>query len=835
MKIDSILTEGVLVKQRILEDNTYKQFYKLGLALNEAAMTQSQIKQVFQAVADGAAGGANVKQAGDDAVSNRTILGKGADIGAKVADAFNGLKTAISQSGPVSGLDVMFDKLQGQILKAAGGNKGKVGQALQWYRELSKVPGMQMAVKTIILGLAGLSGAGLGGAALVAGIATIDKLLQGDKLSSSIWSGVKAGATTAAVGAAGKAMQGADAGQGLPDHPSAASDYGTGTYNGETPGADGQFDLPAADAAENTKAQVNAAQDWLNADEAGKAEIEKVTGMPAAQLQDIAVGNNLQPGGTVPDAAAQVAPADSLGAGEEVVGGAAGDLGSYTIVKGDTLGAIAQANGVTVEDLKGLNPHIDFTKPLQPGMNLTLPPAGDNAGSVWQGYTGGTAGDKAAMTQGQADAMSDRAGNIANMQQTAAPAEEPPAQLTPRIPPGASAGDFSNLATTPTSEPAGFVPTGNPYVDHLNRLKAQGINVRESMIDKYATTRMWALNEAMGKPSKTIQLTNLGRKAIFSAVCEASALSSLKKFNKKAAKAVAPIGKAAAAGWDSATNNITYDKLDMNWRRGTNLANSRSVDSGEVIQFLKDQGLQEPLIKAAFEHLGIPFEANRAGETQAAGGFWQSLLKGAGADKAAQAVSDYSATDTGGMQARGEPAAAAAPAQAKAAAPTAAAAPAKAATKKAAAPAGEPIKIGGQTLDPNNPADAKIIAQVQNQQAAPVVSRSTQQRTAPTPAQMAAHRAQTAPAAQPSASTTTPTSSTIPNVNYGLRNVQQPAAKPAAPAPNFSRGQQTVAPSKVSYNMPAKAPAKAPAKVAQPVAESIDLAEVLWRKMKSKR
>jgi LysM repeat protein len=813
MRINSILTEDVLVRQRILEDQTYKQFYKLGIAITEAAMTQQQIKQVFQAVADGAAGGANVKQAGDAPVSNRTIIGKGADVGAKVANAFNGLKKAISQSGAVSGLDVMFDKAQTGILKAAGGNRGKVGQALQWYRELSKVPGMQMAVKTIILGLAGLSGAGLGGAALVAGIATIDKLLQGEKLSSSIWSGIKSGAVAGAAGAIGNAAHGqqpADMGT------ATGADMDAMTDPGQAPDASGQFELPNADAAANSQADLQAAQDWLNADEAGRAQIEQTTGMPAAQLQDIAVGNNLQPGGTVP-ADATAAPADSLDAGEEVVGGAEGDLGSYTIAKGDTLGAIAQANGVSVEDLKGLNPHIDFSKPLQPGMNLTLPPAGDNAGSVWQGYAGNTYGDKAAMSQGQADTLSGRADNIANMQQQAAPTAEPAAEpapaeeqpvYTPRIPPNVDINSFSN-----------YVPTGNPYVDHLNKLKAQGINVRESMIDKYATTRMWALNEALGKPSKSVQLTNLGRKAIFTAVCEATALSNLKKFNKKAAKAVGkvtdPLSKAAAAGWDSATNNITYDKLDMNWRRGTNLGNSKSVDSGEVIKFLMDQGLQEPLIKAAFEHLGIPYEANRAGTMQAKGGFWQSLLKGAGADKAAQAVSDYSDTDTGGMRAPND--AAAEPEAEPAVAPTAAAAPAKAAAKKAAAPAAaksEPIKIGGQTLDPNNPADAKIIAQVQKQQSAPA----------------------TAPAAQPSGSTAKPASSTIPNVNYGLRNLPQQAAPAAkAPTPNFSRGQQTVAPSKVTYNMPTKAPAKAPAKTAAPVAESIDLAEVLWRKMKSKK
>ena len=65
-------------------------------------------------------------------------------------------------------------------------------------------------------------------------------------------------------------------------------------------------------------------------------------------------------------------------------------------MKGDTLGHIAQANGVSVQDLKGLNPQIDFSKAIQPGMTLELPATGDNAGSVWQGYTGGTYGDAAA-------------------------------------------------------------------------------------------------------------------------------------------------------------------------------------------------------------------------------------------------------------------------------------------------------------------------------------------------------------------------------------------------------------------------------------------------------
>ena len=109
--------------------------------------------------------------------------------------------------------------------------------------------------------------------------------------------------------------------------------------------------------------------------------------------------------------------------------------------------------------------------------------------------------------------------------------------------------------------------------------------------------------------------------------------------------------------------------------------------------------------------------------------------------------------------------------------------------------------------------------------------------------------------------TATPGASVIPNTNFGLRNIPQPAAP--APAPNFSRGQQSFAPSSVSYSSPQKtavAPVAASSdrptqqpitiggqkimpndpryaeimKNAPAMAESIDLSEVLWRKMKSK-
>ena len=111
----------------------------------------------------------------------------------------------------------------------------------------------------------------------------------------------------------------------------------------------------------------------------------------------------------------------------------------------------------------------------------------------------------------------------------------------------------------------------------------------------------------------------------------------------------------------------------------------------------------------------------------------------------------------------------------------------------------------------------------------------------------------------------------VPDTGFNAANIGNtiaPAPQPApAPTPNFGRGQQAVAPSSVSYNMTPQKTAVAPVakttdakpaaqqsitvggqkvspndpayakimKNAPVTAESIDLAESLWRKMKSKR
>lgn len=207
---------------------TYLEWYNIGASLNEAKLTQDQIQKIFAAIDAGAREGKNVDPKGyttpSGTIPKRGILGS-------INNAWLKFKDKIAQSGPVSGFDVAFDKLQGKVLSAAGGEKGMVGKALQKYKDFAtKYPKMQGAIYAGVAILAGLSGWGLGGAAILGGIRTIDRLLQGDRLSSALWKGFKAGAVSAAAGEIGKALGGGGGGGAEP----APSDFGPGDAPGNT-------------------------------------------------------------------------------------------------------------------------------------------------------------------------------------------------------------------------------------------------------------------------------------------------------------------------------------------------------------------------------------------------------------------------------------------------------------------------------------------------------------------------------------------------------------------------------------------------------------------------
>lgn len=1037
MKINNIITESLLFEQQLKEDPIYKNFYSAGKMLVEYKMSQEQIKQLFKSVADGAAAGGNIDKEGDAPASNRTLLGKGADVANTISKAFDSVKTKISQSGPVSGFDVAFDNLQSKLLNAAGGDKGAVGKALAKYREFAhKHPVMQGAVYSGLIALAGISGAGLGGAALLGGIKVFDKLLQGDKASSALWSGLKTGGMAYGAGQLGQALKGG--GQMAPANP---DDFGA-TTAGDAGGIAGQF-----------------------------------------------------------------------------------DGGQYTVVKGDTLGHIAQANGVSVEDLRGLNPQIDFAKPIQPGMSINLPQAGDNAGSVWQGYRGGMYGDQVAgaakgagdmatqqnfvlpadsaanneivkAANAQAWLNADAAERLDIEQTTGMSAEKlqnivdtnklqpgtspndaaldirsrlntgpgpVPSQpdvgldttdtssLTntsselPQIPKGAkmsaeylkrvisgqqprpmispedaqaaldwqaqNGGQAAQAASTAAQGAGGYskeylqkvingeVPRPMISVDKAKQLLNQSyVNTKPMLeyIDRDATVRSWVLRESVGKPRGGVALTEAGRQAVFRAVSEgpwddikqgagkfvkglgqgftnpgvrniknldtsqmagaqvgAAGNKLAKGYGKLAGmvqRGADAVGGVVKKGWDSAANKITYDKLDLNWRKSYKefdpTGGKGSVDSEVVADFLRKQGVKDGLISSVYKQLGIPFggaqqsqpaqdqaqqgqqqgqpapvqqpqqgQSQRVGSTQTstqataadptapdannmanralggnpeggnnltrgglagvikgAQGAWERGARGpgeawgsladTGTGKTVKLTGNdnktyqYTKQGTQWIDAQGNPVSDPAqiamlnkqsagqkqPAQATQAKTTTA--PATTTT----APKQEPITIGGQKIMPSDPAYAKIMKGVSTG-AAPAASTETPPAVTTQPAATPAVKKRTGGKVAGQLSQT-PSAIRRRQARAAASSAKQgktaPAATTVAPTPKFGPGvtpQTSVAPSKVSYNMnlPKAASVNKAVQTAgkidrrPAVNEQIDIAEALWRKMKSKR
>lgn len=1008
MKINHILTESLLFEQQLREDPIYKSFRSIGTMIVERQMTQQEIQAVFKAVADGAAAGGNIDKEGDAPVSNRTLLGKGADVAGKVSQAFDAVKTKISQSGPVSGFDVAFDNMQGKLLAAAGGEKGAIGKALAKYKEFAiKHPVMQGAIYSGLIALAGISGAGLGGAALLAGIKTFDKLLQGNKASSALWSGFKTGAL--AYGA------------------SKLGDYIKGQQ--QHAAVDGEEILPV----QGTEGMSIAGQPVVPGQPLSDTQM-------AVMQQSIAAGNQYPP-----EIIAQY-NAQLSGAGNAVAQGASNaagvlpgqfDGGQYTIMKGDTLGHIAQANGVSVQDLKGLNPQIDFSKAIQPGMTLELPATSDNAGSVWQGYTGGTYGDAAAKaaTKGATGSISQGIDNASQAADAAANAGGPAANLTPDFDPnkvpdgwtlktspqpidtsvatdtgpvtrgiggapkGANFGDDylkkviagehpkamispedaqkaldwkAQNAANATDAPqlGGTTPGGNGFsreylekvingthprpmvsVEKAKQLLGQSyVNPKPMLeyIDREATVRSWVLRESVGKPRGGVALTEAGRQAIFRAVVnEGPTWDSIKqgagqfvkgmgqgftnpgvrniknmdtsqmagaqvgaagnKFAKGYGKLAGMVQKGADAvggvlkkGWDSASNKITYDKLDLNWRKNYKefdpTGGKGAVDSEVVAKFLRAQGVKDGLITSVYKQLGIPMAA--AGTAPATEPQDKAQTGTAGATTPAATAG---ATATPGQTTTTTTTSK----QADPTAPNADNLANKALGKVAGGINGlnAAVKYGansslGQSLvmptrkdrTTTTPAQTTTTTATQTtgtgatQPATAATAAEPTQATATTPATTKAHtggkvagqlsqtpgaikkrQARAAAAAakaggqapattEPAAAA--PAKTAPPGFDYAAA-AKMAGVKPAQPAPampKFGPGvspQMTAAPSKVSFNIPknlgtpakaapaAKAAPKQPQMASKinrgtPVSEQIDLAEVLWRKMKSK-
>jgi hypothetical protein len=157
-----------------------------GFKLKEAALTADQIQQIFQ----------NVEQGATAAGGNRTMLGKGKDATVAIKKAYDDLVTKVQTSGPVKGADAMYDGAVAKIEAGLGGPDNAVNKVIQKYRKFAKEhPVAQGLIYSILIAAAGISGVGLGGAAVLGLLKMTDKLLQGEKFSTAVGKGLATGAT----------------------------------------------------------------------------------------------------------------------------------------------------------------------------------------------------------------------------------------------------------------------------------------------------------------------------------------------------------------------------------------------------------------------------------------------------------------------------------------------------------------------------------------------------------------------------------------------------------------------------------------------------------------
>ena len=176
-------------EQRVVVEGIYNEL----LPLIEASLSLDQIKSIFGAV----------EKSATAAGGNRTMLGKGVDVGRKANEIINNLGKRLQNTTPVKAFDQKFDDLKRKINTKFPDSKilDAVSNMGIWAQEN---PGKTAAIIGVLTAIASLAGGPIGGAIAGQVLRGSVELLKGEKLSTAIGKGVK----TAAYGfIAGKTFE----------------------------------------------------------------------------------------------------------------------------------------------------------------------------------------------------------------------------------------------------------------------------------------------------------------------------------------------------------------------------------------------------------------------------------------------------------------------------------------------------------------------------------------------------------------------------------------------------------------------------------------------------
>jgi hypothetical protein len=463
---------------RLMEETTFRNGYAFARLLVEKNLTKDQVLQLFK----------DVEQGATDAGGNRTGLGKAKDattqaIGS-VQKMLSGARKWVKERPTYQAVDAEYNRAMTALGKVGGesGEANAVTKAIYKYRDMAKkYPRATGLAKWAIISAAGFLTGGLGGAGVAAGLAAIDSALKDKEIIDIVSDAGYAAAVGGAIQGAGDlASAASDAYNGMPSASDVASAADPGAVD---TGSQGNQLTPQQQLdAGVDRFEIEAAQNWVNADQATRAEIEKILQLTPDEIQKIADSNLPRLGGTGPsDVGALADPGSTPDMGAGFAGG------QYTVQDGDQIGYIAQAMGVKPQDITGLNPQIDFTKPLQLGTVLELPQQGDNAGNLWTDYVqGSNYGDKVPGATGTSGRQfdlptADAAQNAAADTQAAADyAAASPAEKAEIIKiTGMTADQLDKMAQQAGTAPIDYTKPGPESVDSLGQKLEYGMPVND--------------------------------------------------------------------------------------------------------------------------------------------------------------------------------------------------------------------------------------------------------------------------------------------------------------------------------------------------------------------
>lgn len=180
---------GLDAKQRAVVEGIYTELRPL----IEASLTADQIKAVF----------GSIEKTATDAGTNRTLLGKGVDVGKQANEIVDNIGKWLQNTTPVKAFDQKFDDLKRKINTKFPDSKilDAISNMGMWAQEN---PGKTAAIIGVLTAIASLAGGPVGGAIAGQVLRGAVELLKGEKLSTAIGKGIK----TAAYGfIAGKTFE----------------------------------------------------------------------------------------------------------------------------------------------------------------------------------------------------------------------------------------------------------------------------------------------------------------------------------------------------------------------------------------------------------------------------------------------------------------------------------------------------------------------------------------------------------------------------------------------------------------------------------------------------